>query len=761
MAGQPVEVEVLSPTGKPIGAADASQVRIDGVPGARRILQFPKAGRRLLPISYVDKHEHSVEVAFHEVTVARAPLVGPAPVKWPGIGLALLKAYPVTYAPYTVYFAVGELGPLDRRIWGSPVVSAEGPTLPSATLDPRARRGRGPGRYRWDFGDGKTVTTDIPVAQHNFTDAMDIDLSSQSFEVKVTTDGGRAVCGTLVIQNAHNLMKERLGIIGLLTDPEEFATPTKDGYRGVLTVRNSAKCVVTLKQVALAPTHHSGEPAVEWVRFALDPAVPVPAKGEARVAVKVRREHLGDGPIGFAICLGGKTDDGLKARASAYFDLAPGAGDVPINDPEAGESRLPASARKGLAKLLGDATDGSVGLSDLKAEVGRGGVKNLQKAMATLSAESHKPNSNRAGKALDDRMSFRPGRFLNALKGDIVLVPQGSDIIGQLLSRLKFHQFYCHSGIMVDDLSSISHCTMSTDRLQNHISLPFFWRGVDPQAVRYGWPGAVTQSVQNAVEGGQKLRDPDGLGSYEICCFAGRPDVKLPDDNWQVVVPLVVKPDPFAETPEIRGNLHEIADDAAAHAMISKPLVHYRLFQYTDPTIGRNPPAPASNKWWSGTLPGVCSSFIWLMMKRAGVQLAGPSPITRDGDLKKEDKDAGATVGEATPDGLYHYNAADRRSAGEWLYKEIQPLVPRLVAGIGHMAIHVANEFVNSFALDRTRLDDDQPLWEFTAEADAVSPSNILFWKGPDTLEGGVLGYFEPVCYRQPRFARAASPATL
>src|SRR5216110_1843687 len=82
---------------------------------------------------------------------------------------------------------------------------------------------------------------------------------------------------------------------------------------------------------------------------------------------------------------------------------------------------------------------------------------------------------------------------------------------------------------------------------------------------------------------------------------------------------MVVKPDPLNETPAIRSQLHGIADFAAQQS----GKTHYRFFCYTDPSIGLTHPAPPEAKWAAGTFPTVCSSFIWLAIKQAGIAIEG------------------------------------------------------------------------------------------------------------------------------------------
>lgn len=104
-------------------------------------------------------------------------------------------------------------------------------------------------------------------------------------------------------------------------------------------------------------------------------------------------------------------------------------------------------------------------------------------------------------------MVITPGRFMNALKGDAVLAPSGNGLIGGLLTHVDHVQLYSHSGLMTNNFGQITHCTASEQRMQDFPvgSIPLL--GPEPtdgfraDVVRYGWPGTVTQTVENAVHG--------------------------------------------------------------------------------------------------------------------------------------------------------------------------------------------------------------------------------------------------------------------
>jgi hypothetical protein len=185
---------------------------------------------------------------------------------------------------------------------------------------------------------------------------------------------------------------------------------------------------------------------------------------------------------------------------------------------------------------------------------------------------------------------------MNARKGDIVLSPGGNGFIGNLLRQVDHPQRYSHSGIMTRNHDQITHCTMNEDRLMAYpvgkdslTGDPQPVDGFRPDAVKYGWPGVITQTVENAVTE-EPFLDPEtaNLPSdqqkwYALQSFGAQPVGMTIDQSWEIVPSLVVMPDPFEETVALRTALHAIADDAAAQTGKG----HYRFFCYSDPTTLR------------------------------------------------------------------------------------------------------------------------------------------------------------------------------
>ena len=362
----------------------------------------------------------------------------------------------------------------------------------------------------------------------------------------------------------------------------------------------------------------------------------------------------------------------------------------------------------------------------------------------------------------DEQMEVTmPARFMNGRKGDIVLSPGGPGLIGSLLRSVDPSQSYSHSGIMTRNYDEVTHSTANENRIYDYLvgTLADGTDGIRPDILQWMWPGVVSQKVEAAVYG-EPWTDPESGKKYSISSFSAHAVGVTHNGNFQIVPPLIVKPDPMLESSQIRQTLHRVStsarDDGATvddSGTIIRPIKsHYRLYCYTDPGIGLTDTAPASSVWASGTYPSVCSSYIWMALKKNNIRLEGDSSIVSPTDLEPSDIAQGAGVLPSTKDGLYWYTAAERLAAGTWLYNEMHYKAYEEAGWFGDLlsdaADDVGNQLVNTFALDDA-WGKDHDDWKNTTDANAISPDNILFWDGPD--KGGLYGYSEPLIYREPR----------
>jgi hypothetical protein len=381
------------------------------------------------------------------------------------------------------------------------------------------------------------------------------------------------------------------------------------------------------------------------------------------------------------------------------------------------------------------------------------------------------------------------GRVVNARRGDIVLVPGGNGLIGGLLAQLIPPQKYAHCGIMTRNFVEISHATSSEDRLHDQA------RGVhplgstnreptdgfEPDALRFQWPGGITQSAESAY-GGSEFTSPEGA-KYRIAAF-NLVDGAYVGGQWQIIPPLVLKPHPLAEhdDPGLRTRLHRVADEVrklcvtetdTAGGQQSK--VHYRFYCYTDAAVAVRPsptgvegPAPPSAGWAAGTIPAVCSSLIWHGARAAGEQLEGPGPIPTQSDLEPiPDLKASAAVDDQTLDGLYLYASGPRETAAQWLFDYLVDLIFKREQKDGgwfggavndlfsDMADDCANQICNTFAADYADGDSkNSDAWRQPGVGRAVSPDDLMLWDDPQRSDRGLWGYAEPAVYHQARVER-------
>jgi hypothetical protein len=378
-----------------------------------------------------------------------------------------------------------------------------------------------------------------------------------------------------------------------------------------------------------------------------------------------------------------------------------------------------------------------------------------------------------------------PGRVANARKGDIILVPGGNGLIGGLLAHVIPLQRYAHTGIMTRNFEQVSHATASKDWLQAHA------RGVDPlgstnetqptdgfepDALRFQWPGGITQSVEGAY-GGSEFTSPEGK-KYRLAAF-NLADKAFLDQQWQLIPPMVIKPHPVVEhdDPSLRKRLRRVADEARQLCVTEadtdagrQSKVHYRFYSYSDAAVALRPsptgvvgPAPAEAGWAAGTLPTVCSSMIWLAARRAGEKLEGSGQFTQPSDLEPDpDLLAGAQTDALTEDGLYFYTEEERAAAASWLVGYLSDEIYKTEAKkagwfggfvnevISDLADDCAYQITNTFAFDWATGDaKDSDRWRNPGVGRAVSPDNLMFWDKPERDGRGLWGYVEPLVYHQ------------
>lgn len=335
-----------------------------------------------------------------------------------------------------------------------------------------------------------------------------------------------------------------------------------------------------------------------------------------------------------------------------------------------------------------------------------------------------------------DRQQWQwiPMQITNAMKGDLIVTPSdGAGPIGSLLNALDPPQWLDHNAIMIRDHDMVRHCTMAHKRLEGKskdqpsrmmtgelFGEPAPTDGFASHALKYGWPGTITQSVEDAFQSGANTVDL-GTGvplnrQGDFYAHTNQPyppldqrddkgrffsDPEYPDDFYpisniipgpafsmplqQLLYTRVVKPPPVVEAnnPGLRQVLHGIADAATTIDG------HYRFFVYTDASIALSQnyfgppsgdpywaPLPPGADWCAGTRPLVCSSFVWLSVVKAIADgLVGP--IVMEGSPEPGEP------ASAVHDGLYEYSEHSRAQAAAALHKfsaeKVQKTVQRAI----------------------------------------------------------------------------------
>lgn len=639
------------------------------------------------------------------------------------------------------------------------------------------------------FGDGGVTTSSRPVASHDFGTSLRQGELATSFDVtvqllannKVVAEGMR----TITAQNVYELVKQRFQTIHPITDVDIDARYEAPFVYGTARLSNPEDYDIEYEEMV-----------VYWRRMkdmagdiptdpkAIGPiSVPARSTVEQIFQVVVPNEHLDDDVWGFDVHLAGKMmgGEGYQARADAYFDLRPYQTYVETRQPILdilSDARAKLDLGNGVSmQNLYDLSEPS-GLIPIVA-AGECIERSDIPPKPTIDPTQCIPGLCPQGVPVnvtcqltsEEQEVYVVGHVVNARAGNIMLAPGGTGLIGGLLRQVTVPQWYSHSMIMASDYYLLRHSTMSEDRMNqypannNKVSgKPTPAEGFRGDVMKYGWPGTITQPVDDGFNG-RNFKDPEQdafHGSRECYDLSAIGQASYAQDRfgaWRLVEPLVVKPNPQLETAAVRAGLDKVA--LAAQAVDG----HYRFFSYTaadiadpnspsgvahlGPPVG-NPTWPnAAAAWAAGTRATVCSSFIWQAAHDAGYKV--------DQTL----------VGGSTTDGLRHYSQEERAVAARWLHDAVEHMVDKKLDDEGilgeaygffsDIADNCANQLCNTFASDAPEPPSyNSEAWEDPGEGLAVSPDDILTWSAPFPAPGGktvgLYGYSEPVAYRPGRY---------
>lgn len=393
-----------------------------------------------------------------------------------------------------------------------------------------------------------------------------------------------------------------------------------------------------------------------------------------------------------------------------------------------------------------------------------------------------------------------------AQKGDLVVSPgDGKGIISGIVASLSPNQVYDHMGIFVDNGQTIRHCTNSQDRLEaedlftGEITIKLAGiieldqqkaplTGLRPDLLRFGWPGSVTQTVEEVYQTGRNTNnlpwsyaathpgsdtgDPENAGQPFFIYHLPRADrqrrLQFNDpeiDRGESVVrlqstsvfignpqkefkPKVIKPHAQFDK-AVRPALNLVAN------MAMKIKAHYRFFAYTKGDVSldnsyKAPPAgdsswtslPAGASWAAGSLPAMCSSFLWTAVQFANKSLPGGMlPIILEDKAQGQNTATGLEYG--TQDGFYQYHEPERQQAAKNLVDKLKSKIKdkfdKKIPGIAYTALphlatlrdttafYVSNQTANTFAFDAAEKLDES--WKKPREGETASPDDTLhFW---------------------------------
>jgi len=655
--------------------------------------------------------------------------------------------------------------------------------------------------YDWDFGDGQTLSTTLAAVSHDYADAVPPDADYKGFHVAVTVRSAGSPDAlakrTFVIWSTYGASRAR----GVLEPPTVAGEPQLgvDGadFVGQVQFKNlePAPLGYDQRQVDQIPCNADGAIAYgpkESISIA------VPAKGSATDMLRLPQANVNASSCAVAVHYWGAVGT-AKAHVSVQFERPGKAGQGP---------RLPAQ----MSNLLNYAVD--KGLVPAALQPGSGHVSEEQFAKlyrerkipssaleyaspsAQLSSSIERPTCDPESPGAPPQPGFScqptgqwegtgPGEqpldehIENALKGDAVVVRSCTGMVSPLLGAVDPPQKFTHSGIMTKHRFEITQSTGDDDYLvKEHPSgiLGQPTNGFQEHALRYLWPGTITSSVREAFAGeGRQVTTPEGK-PWKIHGFE-RLQVRCPGDA-QIVYPRVLKPPPEFEQ-QVRPKLMAAADAAKTiHG-------HYRFSSYSNApdaaTGDPNGPAPVSGGSGIetyGPTPTVCSSFVRFALKKGGFEVDHDKSLPKPSD-----------VTDGPPDGIFFYDAQERKHAGNVLYTGLYNTVQYQLAQAGADLVDdswwggsqsyggplwngagmlssifastgpiagwltdapsdIGNQITNCFASDFCAEEaKDSDAWQEPGNGFAVSPDNLVdHFDSPAT--GGPYGYSERMIYR-------------
>lgn len=734
-------------------------VSINGLVGSTRYLQFTKtAGARFIAVSA------KTEDRFIDSRLVRVD-VGSCTSQDGG---AEVVVQPSLYEDLAADFTVANVGKL-------------GLSSPS---------------YRWDFGDGKSAVTSVPYVAHSYRDGVPVDRRYATFQAKLSIiDGARTLVTpkTVSVWNLYGENRQH-GFVHPTVDYSPTLRPLVDGRFGqviTITNRDTAPLVLTARADELQYCDSAREPSVA-------PAAPIsitiPALSAANVTVAIDQSTLTSDVCGAAVHFSGSAGS-AQALVDAYFEVRANAErssresdpailtllnraaleglvDDPLRITEQDLERL---AREGRLPYPTVSTSGTA-LSQLRPF-------GITTTTADLLGKDCRPGElpPRPGiscRPTADDWVIIPPRIANALKGDILLTP-GCGFIGSLVRTLG--QTYSHEYVLANNYYDLVHST-STDDFLKHNPHPFgtlgeTTEGIREDALKFGFPGTLTQTVLEARLGSRLLYedpamppcepDTEGCQNHFYVIKGFNPNPERCKGDVEINRPLVLKPPPSAAK-ALRPSLHTAADKALTIRG------HYRLFAYSRGDISVTPSFDGPEQyprlvaethpdgtvtyvnqpadiWATGTRATHSSQFIWTAFREAGLTLEG-------GELEPADFPF-VEIDPSTPDGQYFYRGGERLAAARFVYSDTYNKARNEAGFFGELltdaADDLANQITNCFAFDRcSRAAGDSTDWEDPGDGRTVSPDDLRSWDLFNAPADKIFRYDEPLIYRSGEWVR-------
>jgi hypothetical protein len=614
-------------------------------------------------------------------------------------------------------------------------------------------------RYVWDFGDGERIETNGPFVSHVYDAASGRDQLHSLFDARVTVrrQGQPDVSAqkTLTLWNLYAFDKQR----GLLQPPVTTdGSLRREGERvlGRYEIRNleDEPLEFTTRQLEYQPCDPGRHIAVQAPE---SQTLIVAPQQRAMLTIDIPATAASAHLCGLGVFWHGQSASGVRARASAYFELRPN----PHFTRRLDDPAMLALLDQIVAQQLVD-DPRAISEEDIRRLLFQGKIAYppAHAAASSPALAQVRPLVGPIGQPCDPKDPNPPQGLScqimgwtesdpyihNAKKGDILLYSTCKEI-GAMLRQIG--QVYAHEGIMTTDHYQLSHSTVTSERFLLHAGED----GIAEDVLKFGWPGAISQTVKQAVLGGPGpgFEDPMGKG------FSGNL-VYCPGDS-QPVPALVVKPPPEFDA-AVRPRLHAAAEEALK---IVRRKSHYRPYAYSEAAIalaesGRNAPAagmlPDRSDWAAGSRPTVSTVFIWAALKDAGITLEGDAPEKKDFAVSSQGvRRANLECSPRPFDGLYCYSEAERKKAGEWLFHDTRnrifaglDIAEELVVRLIDVADDVASQIANCFASDDcVPRGDESDAWKDPGEGRTVSPDDFLWWDAPPV---GVYGHHERLVYR-------------